>query len=59
MMDETEQQRETWKKKAIEVGKRVVAPRADEIDARGEFAWDIVEAFVKEGFLSLLIPKEY
>lgn len=59
MMDEAEQQRETWKKKAMEVGKRVVAPRADEIDARGEFAWDIVEAFVKEGFLSLLIPKEY
>ena len=58
-MDEAEQQRETWKKKAMEVGKSVVAPRADEIDARGEFAWDIVEAFVKEGFLSLLIPKEY
>src|SRR5512135_3346484 len=59
MMDETEQQREAWKKKAMEVGRKVVAPRADEIDAKGEFAWDIVETFVKEGFLSLLIPKEY
>jgi alkylation response protein AidB-like acyl-CoA dehydrogenase len=59
MMDEIEQQREAWKKKAQVVGKQVVAPRADEIDAKGEFPWDIAEVFAKEGFLSLLIPKEY
>ena len=41
------------------MAKNVVAPRAAEIDAKGEFSWDIVEAFSKEGFLSLLIPKEY
>jgi alkylation response protein AidB-like acyl-CoA dehydrogenase len=58
-MDEIEQKREEWKKKAQEVAKRVVAPRADEIDAKGEFPWDIVDVFAKEGFLSLLIPKEY
>lgn len=58
-MDEIEQRREEWRKKAQEVAKRVVAPRADEIDTKGEFPWDIVDVFAKEGFLSLLIPKEY
>ena len=59
MMDEIQQQREGWKKKAMEVGKNIVAPRAAEIDAKGEFSWDIVDAFHREGFLSLLIPKEF
>jgi alkylation response protein AidB-like acyl-CoA dehydrogenase len=59
MMDEIEQKREEWRKKAQEVGKSVVAPRAAEIDAKGEFSWEIVDVFAKEGFLSLLIPKEY
>ena len=59
MTDEIEQKREEWRKKAQEVGKNVVAPRATEIDAKGEFSWDIVDVFAKEGFLSLLIPKEY
>jgi alkylation response protein AidB-like acyl-CoA dehydrogenase len=59
MMDEIQQQREGWKKKAMEVGKNIVAPRAAEIDAKGEFPWDIVDAFHRAGFLSLLIPKEF
>lgn len=59
MMDEIEQKREEWRKTAKEIGRRVVAPRADEIDAKGDFPWDIADVFAKEGFLSLLIPKEY
>jgi alkylation response protein AidB-like acyl-CoA dehydrogenase len=51
--------RESWRTKAREVAKNVVAPRAAEIDAEGEFAWDLAEAYSKHGFLSLLIPKEY
>ena len=35
------------------------APRAAEIDAKEEFPWDIVEVFAQQGFLSLLVPKEY
>jgi alkylation response protein AidB-like acyl-CoA dehydrogenase len=58
-MDETEQIREGWRKKAREVAKNVVAPRAAEIDETGEFAWDLAETYSKYGFLSLLIPKEY
>ncbi len=58
-MGDVEQEREGWRNKAREVAKRVVAPRAAEIDAKGEFPWDIVEVFAQHGFLSLLIPKEY
>jgi len=59
MMEEIEQEREGWRKKAREVAKSVVAPRAAEIDETGEFAWDLAETYSKHGFLSLLIPKEY
>ena len=59
MLDEIEQEREGWRRKAREVAKNVVAPRAAEIDETGEFAWDLVEAYSKYGFLSLVISKEY
>ncbi|NWF92220.1 MAG: acyl-CoA dehydrogenase family protein [Syntrophaceae bacterium] len=58
-MDKTEQEREGWRKKAREVAQRVVAPRAAEIDAKGEFPWDIADVFGQSGFLSLFIPREY
>jgi alkylation response protein AidB-like acyl-CoA dehydrogenase len=59
MMDEIEQQREGWRSKAKEIARTVVAPRAAEIDRQGEFPWDIARVFHEEGFLSLIIPKEY
>jgi alkylation response protein AidB-like acyl-CoA dehydrogenase len=59
MIDEIEKAREGWREKAREVAKTIVAPRAAEIDEKGEFAWDLSEAYSKYGFLSLLIPKEY
>ena len=58
-MSDIEERRESWRTKAREVAKNVVAPRATEIDAEGEFAWDLAEVYSKYGFLSLLIPKEY
>jgi len=58
-MSDIEEQRESWRKKAREVAENVVAPRAAEIDAKAEFAWDLAEVYSKYGFLSLLIPKEY
>jgi len=58
-MEDVEQVREGWRKKAREVAKNIVAPRVAEIDEKGEFAWDLAEAYSKYGFLSLLIPKEY
>jgi len=59
MIDEIEKAREGWREKAREAAKTIVAPRAAEIDEKGEFAWDLSEAYSKYGFLSLLIPKEY
>jgi alkylation response protein AidB-like acyl-CoA dehydrogenase len=59
IMDDVEQIREDWRKQAREVAQNIVAPRAAEIDATGEFPWDLVDVFSKKGFLSLLIPKEY
>jgi alkylation response protein AidB-like acyl-CoA dehydrogenase len=58
-MGDVDQERESWRQKAREVAKGFVAPRAAEIDAKGEFPWDIVEVFGQQGFLSLLVPKEY
>jgi len=58
-MDDVEEKREGWRKKAREVGKTFVAPRAADIDARGEFSWGSVDVFAREGFLRLIIPKEY
>ncbi len=58
-MEEIGQIREGWREKAKEVAQKVVGPRAKEIDAAGEFAWDLVEAYSHYGFLSLLIPEEY
>lgn len=58
-MNPIEHEREGWRRKAQEVAQKVVAPRAAEVDETGEFPWDIVRTFHDEGFLSLLIPKEY
>jgi alkylation response protein AidB-like acyl-CoA dehydrogenase len=58
-VDPIKQERERWRRKAGEVAKDVVAPRAMEIDGTGEFPWDIVDVFAREGFLSIVIPKEY
>jgi len=59
MIDEIEKVREGWRGRAREVAKSIVAPRAAEIDEKGEFAWDLAEVYSRYGFLSLLIPKEY
>jgi alkylation response protein AidB-like acyl-CoA dehydrogenase len=59
MVGDIERERERWRKKAGEVARNCVAPRAMEIDATGEFPWDIVDVFAREGFLSIVIPKEY
>ena len=58
-MSEIEQERETWRAKAREVGQTIVAARAGEVDATGDFPWDIVDALAQRKFLSLLIPQEF
>jgi alkylation response protein AidB-like acyl-CoA dehydrogenase len=58
-MNGIEKEREMIRAAASKTAERIVLPRAKEIDAAGEFPWDIVEAFGKQGFLSLILPEEY
>jgi alkylation response protein AidB-like acyl-CoA dehydrogenase len=58
-MNGIEKEREMIRATAAKTAERIVLPRASAIDATGEFPWDLVEAFSKQGFLSLLLPEEY
>ncbi len=44
---------------AEKTAQKIVQPRAAAIDVSGEFPWDLVEAFGRQGFLSFLLPEEY
>jgi alkylation response protein AidB-like acyl-CoA dehydrogenase len=58
-MKETEKEREMIRATAAKTAQRIVQPRAAEIDATGEFPWDLVDAFGKQGLLSIILPEEY
>jgi alkylation response protein AidB-like acyl-CoA dehydrogenase len=54
-----EKERLMIKAAAEKTAQKIIQPRAATIDATGEFPWDLVEAFGRQGFLSLLLPEEY
>src|SRR4030043_1037941 len=58
-MKEIEKERSMIKTAAEKTAQKIVQPRAAKIDAVGEFPWDLVEAFGKQGFLSILLPESY
>jgi alkylation response protein AidB-like acyl-CoA dehydrogenase len=58
-MNQIENEREMIREAAMKTAQRIVQPRAAEIDATGEFPWDLVETFGKQGLLSILIPEEF
>ena len=58
-MKEIEKEREMIRAAAAKTAQRIVQPRAAEIDATGEFPWDLVESFGKQGFLSIILPEDY
>ena len=58
-MKQIESEREMIREAAAKTAQRIVQPRAAEIDAIGEFPWDLVEVFGKQGFLSIIVPEEY
>jgi alkylation response protein AidB-like acyl-CoA dehydrogenase len=58
-MKQIEKEREMMREAAARTAQRIVQPRAAEIDATGEFPWDLVEALGKQGFLSIIVPEEY
>jgi alkylation response protein AidB-like acyl-CoA dehydrogenase len=45
--------------RAREFARKIVAPRAAEIDRLGEYPWDIVEALASAGFCGMTIPAAY
>ena len=59
MMKDAEKERQMIRAAAERTAQRIVQPRAAKIDATGEFPWDLVEAFGKQGYLSLLLPESY
>jgi alkylation response protein AidB-like acyl-CoA dehydrogenase len=58
-MKDIERERAMVRAAAQKTAQRIVQPRAAKIDASGEFPWDLVEAFGKQGYLSLLLPESY
>ncbi len=54
-----EKEREMLRTTARKIATRLIAPRAAEIDANGEFPWDIIDILGKQGFLALLLPEAY
>jgi len=58
-MKDAEKERELIRAAAEKTAQKMVLPRAAKIDATGEFPWDLVDAFGKQGYLSLLLPESY
>jgi alkylation response protein AidB-like acyl-CoA dehydrogenase len=54
-----EKERQMIRETAKKIATKFIAPRADEIDAAGEFPWDIAELLGKQGLLSILLPDTY
>ncbi len=57
-MKHIDKERQLFREVAIKTAQRI-QPRAAEIDATGEFPKDLLEAFGKQGLLSILLPEEY
>jgi alkylation response protein AidB-like acyl-CoA dehydrogenase len=58
-MKDLEGERQMIKEVAIKTAQKVVKPKAEEIDVKGEFPWDLVDTFGKQGLLSVLLPEEF
>jgi alkylation response protein AidB-like acyl-CoA dehydrogenase len=58
-MDDIDKERQMVRAAAAKTAEKVVAPRAAEIDEKGQLPKEMVETFGKQGFLSLLLPEEY
>ena len=54
-----DKEREMIRATAKRIAAKIIAPRAAEIDAAGEFPWDIAQALGKQGLLSILLPDAY
>jgi len=48
-----------FKESVRRIADEKVEPRAQEIDHKGEFSWDMFELFKKQGYLGLSVPEAY
>jgi alkylation response protein AidB-like acyl-CoA dehydrogenase len=58
-MKQTDKERQMIRSAAEKTAQKIVQPRAAKIDVTGEFPRELIEAFGKQGFLSLLLPESY
>jgi alkylation response protein AidB-like acyl-CoA dehydrogenase len=58
-MNEIEKERQIIRTAAEKTAQKTVKPRAGGVDATGEFPWDLVEEFGRQGLLSFLLPESY
>jgi alkylation response protein AidB-like acyl-CoA dehydrogenase len=58
-MKDVEKERLMIRTAAEKTAQRIVQPRAAKIDTTGEFPRDLIEAFGRQGYLSLLLPESY
>ncbi|MBX6377637.1 MAG: acyl-CoA dehydrogenase family protein [Clostridia bacterium] len=59
MQYELTAEQEAFRRLARELAETYIAPRAAEIDRTGEFPWDIVELYRKQGLFALCVPEAY
>ncbi len=58
-MNEREKERQMTRDLAVKTARKLVQPKAAEIDATGEFPNDLAEAFSRQGLFAILLPEEY
>jgi len=52
-------EQELIRQSAAEFARTVIAPVAAEFDEKQEFSWEITRALAKQGYMGIIIPKEY
>ncbi len=52
-------EQELIRQSAAEFARTVIAPVAAELDEKQEFSWEITRAIAKQGYMGIIIPKEY
>ncbi|HNV72098.1 MAG TPA: acyl-CoA dehydrogenase family protein, partial [Candidatus Ozemobacteraceae bacterium] len=52
-------EQELIRKSATEFAAQVIAPVAGELDEKQEFSYDVTRKLAQQGFLGIIIPKEY
>jgi alkylation response protein AidB-like acyl-CoA dehydrogenase len=59
MTKDVDKEREMIKAAALKTAQKIVQPKAEKIDAEGQFPSDLFEAFNRQGLFALLLPEEY